>query len=224
MYIDKGGACASFAAFQGIVELGLKVNVTCSIALAENIVSGTAYRTSDILTSYKGLTVEILNTDAEGRLVLADAMAWTQAKYKVHTMVELSTLTGAMLVALGEHMAGAFVTCDKLSEQLIESGSQSFERLWRMPFCEIIADGVKGKNSDLKNLGTGQWGGSIAAASFLKYFVNDGVKFAHIDMAGPVLANAPTSFYAHSGATGYGVGILLNYFRKQQEIPAATTQ
>jgi leucyl aminopeptidase len=214
MWSDKGGACATFAAFQCIVKLGLKINVVCSLAMAENIVSGTAYRPCDIITSHKGLTVEVLNTDAEGRLVLCDAISWAQANYKVDTLIDVATLTGAIIVALGNDHTGLYATDNDLASQLTQAGRESYETMWRMPFCEALAEAMKGKVSDLKNLSGIPWGGSISAAGFLKAFVDEGVRYAHLDIAGTADVSAPKGMF-QIGSTGVAVGTLVNFLKSQ---------
>lgn len=212
MWTDKGGACAVFAAFQGIVKLGLKVNVTATLALAENLLSGHCYRTSDIITSYKGLTVEILNTDAEGRLVLADAMSWTQKNYKVGTLFDIATLTGAAIVALGLNYAPVMGNNKELEETVVSLAGEAYEQFWRFPIDEKIAESMKSQVADLRNINESQWGGCIAGGAFLRYFVEPGVKFAHLDIAGPSKVDAAAGMYS-VGATGIGAGFFLNYFR-----------
>ena len=133
MYLDKCGAMNVMAAFFAIVKEKLPINVTCSVGLVENFVSANSYRPSDIIKSRKGLTVEIGNTDAEGRLVLADAMNWTQEHYKPHTLIEMSTLTGAIIMALGNEMAGLFTNDKKLFKSLRNVGERVHEPLWHMP-------------------------------------------------------------------------------------------
>jgi leucyl aminopeptidase len=162
----------------------LKVNITASLALAENSISGDAYRPSDILTSKKGLTVEITNTDAEGRLVLADTMTWTQEQYNPKSMIELSTLTGACMIALGSHYAGLFTNSSELGNSLSTSGTQIGERMWEMPIYDEIREEMKGKVADLTNTGSTRYGGAIQAAAFLECFVEKGVNWAHVDIAG----------------------------------------
>ncbi len=210
MWMDKGGACAVLGAFHAIVNLGLKVNISCTIALAENVLSSTSYRPSDIITSHKGLTVEVLNTDAEGRLVLCDAMSWTQSKYKLDTLLDVATLTGAIIVSLGENYTGFFSTDDSLADGLIKASQESHEQFWRMPFCEAIAESMKSKVADLKNISGSQWGGSIQGATFLRYFVDKGIKYAHIDIAGT--ASKIDAVKGHIG-TGHPVATLVNFVR-----------
>ena len=131
--MDKHGATSVLSAFESVVRLKLKVNLTVSIGLVENFVSSNSYRPLDIIRSRKGITVEIGNTDAEGRLVLADCMNWTQEKYKVKNMIELSTLTGAIVIALGKKHAGLFSNSDQLTNNLLSAGRQVKEEAWRMP-------------------------------------------------------------------------------------------
>jgi leucyl aminopeptidase len=213
MWIDKGGACACLGAFYGIVSLGLKVNVSCTLCLAENVVSSTSYRPSDIITSHKGLTVEVLNTDAEGRLVLADGISWAQANAKVDRLIDVATLTGAIIVSLGDSISGLFSNDDDLARCIYDCGKESYEPFWRMPLCETIAESMKGKNSDLRNISGSQWGGAIQGATFLKYFVDKDVKFAHLDIAATVKVDAQKDMFG-VGATGIATGTLLNFFRK----------
>ena len=155
MYMDKAGACAVFAAFSQAVEMDLKVNLTCTMAFAENFLGEEAYRPSDIIKSRKGLTVEIGNTDAEGRLILADAMTWTQEHHKVKTLIELSTLTGACVVALGNGTAGLFTNTDTLGMQLLTHGETVCEPLWRLPIMKEHRKGMEGTFSALNNAGKG---------------------------------------------------------------------
>jgi leucyl aminopeptidase len=215
MYIDKAGASTMLAVFKGIVQMEMKVNVTVTLGMAENFIASNAYRPSDIIKSHQGLTVEVKNTDAEGRLVLADAMSWTQKNYpNLKTMVELSTLTGACMVALGERTAGLFSNDDQLSDSLYKSGCHMQEPSWKLPILQEIKESLKGTHCDLTNISGSRYGGSIAAAAFLEYFVKKDVKWAHLDIAGPALASKPYSVYC-SGATGFGVGTLLQHFKGQ---------
>jgi leucyl aminopeptidase len=190
MYVDKGGASAVFGAFKGIVEAGLKVNVTVTIPLAENSVGNNSYRPSDIIVSKKGLTVEITNTDAEGRLILADAYTYTQQKYKIDSLIELSTLTGACMIALGTHYAGIFSNNADLSKSLITNGAHIGERIWELPIYDEIRDDMKGKASDLVNSAGSRYGGASQGAAFLENFVEEGVKWAHVDIAGYIKLNS----------------------------------
>lgn len=143
---------------------------------------GNAYRVSDIITSLKGYTVEILNTDAEGRLVLADAMTWTQWKYKPHTLLDFATLTGACMVALGLKTSAYYSNDDKLATDIYEA--KTHEDLWRMPLTEEARENIVSEQADLRNMGKAPYGGSITAAVFLEKFVEEGVQWSHFDIAG----------------------------------------
>lgn len=213
MHFDKGGACTVLAAFLGAVEMKLPVNLVCSVAIVENSMSGNSMRPKDIVRSHKGLTVEIGNTDAEGRLILADAMTYTQWNYKPKTMLEFSTLTGAVKVALGNEQAGLFSNDDGLANQLYSLGQESNEGLWRLPITDEHREDMKSAIADLNNKGKSVAGGASKAAAFLENFVEKGVKWAHIDIAGTSFRDSDKFVYS-SGATGHGVKLLLNYLRK----------
>jgi len=214
MFHDKGGACTVLAAFKGAVEMKLPVNIVCTMAYVENLMSATSFKPKDILRSYKGLTVEIGNTDAEGRLVLADAMTYTQQVYKPKTLLEFSTLTGAVKVALGNEIAGIFSNDDGLASDLYRVGYETCEPLWRLPITDEHREDMKSNVADLNNKGKSVSGGASKAAAFLEYFVDKGVKWAHIDIAGTAFREGEKFVYSN-GATGYGVKLLLNYLKKQ---------
>lgn len=171
MFLDKCGAVNCFAAFQAIVEEGLKINLTVSLGWVENFLDARSYRPSDIFKSRKGITVEIGNTDAEGRLVLADCMNWTQENYKTKVMIELSTLTGAMIFALGHRYAGAFTNSENLVNNLRDAGKQVHEEIWHMPLDDYHRDLVKHKFADITNSSGKSEAGSSQAAAFLENFV-----------------------------------------------------
>lgn len=213
LFTDKGGASSVFAAFQGIVALGLKINVVCSLAMAENVVSGTAYRPGDIITSHKGLTVEITNTDGEGRLILSDAMSWVQSNYKVDTLIDVATLTGAIVVGIGATYSGIFGNNQQICDQVIAAGKLYSEKHWKMPFCDITDMMMKGKHSDLINYGPVPYGGAIQAASYLKSFVNKDVKYVHLDIAGTSYSLAPMGMFTGKGSKGYACATLLGYIK-----------
>ncbi|EGR31353.1 hypothetical protein IMG5_111970 [Ichthyophthirius multifiliis] len=203
MYQDKCGAISTLSAFRAAVELDLQVNLTCTLGVVENFLSSNSYRPSDIIKSHKGLTVEIGNTDAEGRLVLADCMSWTQQKYKPKTMIELSTLTGACVVALGEEMAGLFSNCDDLSKEFEDLSKVTGELLWRLPIHSSHRKQMKGTFSDLTNSGKSRYGGASSAAAFLENFVEKDVKWVHLDIAGPVESKSDQG-HLSAGMTGFG--------------------
>jgi len=214
MFHDKGGACTVLAAFRGAVEMKLPVNIVCTMAYVENLMSATSFKPKDIVRSYKGLTVEIGNTDAEGRLVLADAMTYTQQVYKPKTLLEFSTLTGAVKVALGNEIAGIFSNDDSLASELFRAGQETCEPLWRLPITDEHREDMRSNVADLNNKGKSLSGGASKAAAFLEYFVDKGVKWAHIDIAGTAFREGEKFVYSN-GATGYGVKLLLNYLKKQ---------
>jgi leucyl aminopeptidase len=206
MKSDMGGAAATLAATAAIAELGLPVNVVGYMCLAENMPGGAAQRPSDIITIYGGKTVEVLNTDAEGRLVLADALWYCQDRFKPKFMVDLATLTGAIIIALGSEHAGLFANNDELAERLVEAGKAVGEKLWRLPLADAYDRQMDSDAADIKNISGGREAGSITAAQFIQRFVNN-VPWAHLDIAGTTWSkkDAPT---VPKGATAFGVRLL----------------
>ncbi len=204
---DMAGSGAVLGAMMALAGRKAKVNVIGAIGIVENMPDGNAQRPGDIVTSYNGQTIEILNTDAEGRLVLCDVMAYVQDKFKPSIMVDLATLTGAILVALGSEFAGLFSNDDNLSKQLTAAGEVVGERLWRMPMCDAYDSEINGFQSDLKNIGNGREAGSATAAHFLGRFVEKGVKWAHLDIAGTAWTKKDSGT-TPKGATAYGVRLL----------------
>ncbi|MEM9634684.1 MAG: leucyl aminopeptidase [Pseudomonadota bacterium] len=202
---DMGGAAAVVGAMHAIAGRKAKANVVGVIGLVENMPDGNAQRPGDIVTAMSGTTIEILNTDAEGRLVLADALWYTQEKYKPTIMIDLATLTGAVLVALGNLNAGLFSNNDELAENLLASAKASGEPLWRLPLSKEYDKIIDTPNADVKNTG-GRWAGSVTAAQFLQRFAND-VPWAHLDIAGTAFG-APKDDICQSWASGYGVRLL----------------
>jgi leucyl aminopeptidase len=202
---DMGGAAAVTGAMHAIAARKAKANVVGVIGLVENMPDGNAQRPGDIVTAMSGTTIEILNTDAEGRLVLADALWYTQEKYKPAVMIDLATLTGAVLVALGNLNAGLFSNNDELADKLLASSKASGEPLWRLPLSKGYDKIIDTPNADVKNTG-GRWAGSITAAQFLQRFAND-VPWAHLDIAGTAFG-APKDDICQSWASGYGVRLL----------------
>jgi len=209
MKYDKTGACTVLGTARAIVRLGLPVRLRAYVALAENMPDGAAYRPGDIIRSYNGKSIEITNTDAEGRLILADALALATEE-GCDTLIELSTLTGACIVALGYHGAGLFTPSDELADGLLAAAGEAGDRLWRLPLWEEFVDEMKGAHADLKNSG-GRWGGAATAAAFLSQFVGDHPRWAHLDIAGP--AQIPREQNGSHGATGYGVAFLVRWIR-----------
>ncbi len=206
---DMAGAGTVTGLMMGLAGRKARVDAIGLIGLVENMPSGTAVRPGDVVTSYSGQTVEILNTDAEGRLVLADVLYYAQERFKPKYMIDLATLTGAIIVGLGHEYAGLFSNSDELSEKLLAAGKLTGEPLWRMPLAPVGESYDKDLNSpiaDVKNIGGGRAGGSITAAQFLQRFVN-GKPWAHLDIAGMAWATKdhPTT---PKGATAFGVRLL----------------
>ncbi len=209
MKYDKCGACAVLAALEATAELGLAVRLEAYLPLVENMPDGAAYRPSDIVRISNGTTVEVLNTDAEGRMILADALSWAAADAPDY-LLELSTLTGAAVVALGHHGAALFTPDDALAAALLACGERSGDRLWRLPLWREFGEAMKGEHGDLKNTG-GRWGGACSAAAFLANFTGGVERWAHIDIAGTAWIGSEHKARP-KGATGFGVGLLLDWF------------
>jgi leucyl aminopeptidase len=203
---DMAGAGAVVGLMRALAGRKAKVNAVGVIGLVENMPSGTAQRPGDIVRSMSGQTIEVLNTDAEGRLVLADALWYTQETFQPRAIVDLATLTGAVMVALGTEHAGLFANDDDLAARLTAAGAATGETLWRLPLGEAYDKMINSDAADMKNIGDGRNAGSVVAAQFLARFVRD-VPWAHLDVAGTVWSkkDAPT---AAKGATGYGVRLL----------------
>jgi leucyl aminopeptidase len=206
---DMGGAGAVVGAFKALALRKAKANLIGICGLVENMPGGNAQRPGDVVTTMSGQTVEVINTDAEGRLVLGDAITYVQRTYKPKTIIDLATLTGAILVSLGHEWAGLFSNNDELAGQLLKAGNQSGDKLWRMPMAEPFDRLIDSPIADVKNVGPRE-GGSITAAHFIQRFVDEGVRWAHVDMAGMAWSEkASTTF--DKGATGYGVRLLDQY-------------
>ena len=203
---DMGGAGVVTGLMRVLAERKAKVNAVGVAGLVENMPSGTAQRPGDVVKTMSGQTIEVINTDAEGRLVLADAMWWCQQKFKPHTMIDLATLTGAIIISLGHHHAGMFANDDELANRLTKSGEETGERVWRMPLGDDYDNQVKSQIADMKNVG-GRDAGSITAAQILQRFVQDGVKWAHLDIAGVTWSNTDSPIVP-KGGTGFGVRLL----------------
>ncbi|MBV8739455.1 MAG: leucyl aminopeptidase [Alphaproteobacteria bacterium] len=203
---DMAGSAVVIGLMRLLAARQAKVNAVGVVGLVENMPSGTAQRPGDIVTSMSGQTIEVLNTDAEGRLVLADAMWYCQDRFKPQFMIDLATLTGAIIVALGHHHAGLYANDEQLAARLIEAGRAVGEELWRMPLAEAYDRDIDSDAADVKNIGGGRAAGSIVAAQFLQRFVNN-VPWAHLDIAGMAWSSkdAPT---VPKGATAFGVRLL----------------
>ncbi|ESX46592.1 leucyl aminopeptidase [Mesorhizobium sp. C416B] len=211
---DMGGAAAVIGLIQALAARKAKANVVGIVGLVENAVDGHAQRPGDIVTSMSGQTIEVLNTDAEGRLVLADALWYCNDRFQPKFMVNLATLTGAIMVALGQHYAGLFSNNDELSDRLTAAGQASQERLWRMPLGPEYDKLIDSKNADMKNIG-GRYGGAIIAAQFLQRFVKE-TPWAHLDIAGTAMGSPPSEIN-QSWGSGFGVRLLDRLVRDNYE-------
>ena len=212
MKIDMAGAAVVAASLIAVARLKPEHRVVGVMPLVENMLSGTATRPGDIVTSYDGKTVEVGNTDAEGRLILIDAMAYARKKYKPDIMIDLATLTGACVVALGDKIAGIFSHDDALAEAIVESGRSTHERCWRMPLPEDYRRLLKSELADISNMPSSRYGGAITAALFLSEFIDD-TRWAHIDIAGPAYTKKAADYCA-AGGTGFGVRLLCDLIQK----------
>ena len=206
MKYDMGGSAVVSGAMKAIAGRKAKVNAIGVIGLVENMPDGNAQRPSDVVTSMSGQTIEVLNTDAEGRLVLADALWYTQERFNPKFMVDFATLTGAVVVALGTHKAGLMSNDDTLSEQIFESGEQVGDQVWRLPLGEEYDKQIDSKTADVQNISNTKGGGTITAGQFLQRFVND-KKWAHVDIAGVAWTDKAKSVNP-VGASGYGVQLV----------------
>ncbi len=207
MTYDMAGSAAVVGLMKTLALRKSKINAVGVVGLVENMVSGNAQRPGDIVKSYSGKTIEILNTDAEGRLVLADALTFTEEKFKPQFMVDLATLTGAIIVSLGSEYAGLFSNNDKLSKQLIDAGEKVDEKLWRMPLHKNFDKLINSKNADMQNINYVGGAGSTTAAQFLQRFVLKKTPWAHLDIAGMAFSKYGGALNS-GGATGYGVRLL----------------
>jgi leucyl aminopeptidase len=212
MKIDMAGAAVVAAIMIAVARLKPKYRVVGLMPLVENMPSGSATRPGDVVTSFDGKTVEIGNTDAEGRLILIDAMAYAKKKFKPDVMIDMATLTGACVVALGEKIAGVFSPDDALAQAIVESGNVTAERCWRMPMPEDYGKLLKSDVADISNMPASRYGGAITAALFLSEFVGD-TRWAHIDIAGPAYTKKATE-YCSPGGTGFGVRLICDWIQK----------
>ncbi len=203
---DMGGAGAVAGAMKALALRKAKANIVGICGLVENMPGGNAQRPGDVVTTMSGQTVEVINTDAEGRLVLSDAVAYVQRTCKPTTIIDLATLTGAILISLGHEYAGLFTPDDELAAKLMKASDESGDKLWRMPLGDAFDRMLDSEIADMKNVGPRE-GGSITAAQFIKRFIEDGVKWAHLDIAGMAWSDKASSTYA-KGATGFGVRLL----------------
>jgi leucyl aminopeptidase len=212
MKIDMSGAAAVAATLLTAAKLKPKTRIIGVIPLVENMISGSATRPGDIIKSHAGKTIEIGNTDAEGRLILIDAMSYTMKKYKPDVMVDVATLTGACVVALGERIAGLFTSDDTLADAILSAGQKTHERIWRMPLPDDYKAFLKSDFADINNMSNTRWGGAITAALFLSDFT-EGTTWAHIDIAGPAYQKKGSA-YCDAGGTGFGVRLFCDLIER----------
>lgn len=212
---DMGGAGAVVGGMLAVVRRKAKANVVGVVGLVENMPDGNAIRPGDILTSMSGQTIEVINTDAEGRLVLCDALHWAQKEYSPKRIVDFATLTGAMVISLGSEHAGVFANDDSLAEDLLAAGKASGDKLWRMPLDPAYDKLIDSQIADMKNVGP-RPAGSITAAQFLQRYIDNGVAWAHCDVAGMVWAEKPGATW-DKGATGYGARLIDRFVRNTLE-------
>ncbi|MBS0233559.1 MAG: leucyl aminopeptidase [Proteobacteria bacterium] len=211
---DMGGAAAVIGTMHALAERKANVNAVGLIGCVENMPSGMATRPGDIIKSMSGQTIEVINTDAEGRLVLADVLWYAQEQFKPKLVIDLATLTGAIMVALGKEYAGLFSNEDKLADELLSASRATGEKLWRMPLDKAFDKAMDSKNADMKNAG-GRWAGAATAAAFLQRFVQKDTPWSHIDLAGTAMDGSRNDINQSWGA-GWGVR-LLNAFAAQHE-------
>ena len=216
MIFDMGGSASVVGAMIALAKRKAKVNVVGIVGLVENMPDGKATRPGDVVKTASGKTVEILNTDAEGRLVLADALWYAQEKFKPKAIVDLATLTGAIIMSLAHEYAGLFSNDDALAAQLTEAGKVTGDQVWRMPLGEAYNKRLKSRVADVANIASSPEGGSVLAACFLERFINEGLKWAHLDIAGTAWAyeDKPT---CPKGATGWGVRLLNEFIKANYE-------
>ena len=207
---DMAGAAVTASIIKYLSNLNTNFSYAGIIGLVENMPSSTAYKPGDIIKSYKGINVEVLNTDAEGRLVLADIITYGCEIYKPKIIIDFATLTGAIMVALGQHYAGMFSNDDSLSDALYKSGIETNEKVWRMPLHDDFDKELNSPFVDLKNIGAGRYGGSITAAQFLQRFVPPKTKWAHLDIAGTTWKNGG-DIINNKGATGFGLTLIADF-------------
>jgi len=216
MTYDMAGSAAVVGLMKNLALRKAKINAVGVVGLVENMVSGDAQRPGDIVKSYSGKTIEVLNTDAEGRLVLADALTFTEKKFKPKFIVDLATLTGAIIVSLGSEYAGLFSNDDKLSQQIINAGEKVEEKLWRMPLHKNYDKLINSKNADMQNINYVGGAGSTTAAQFLQRFILNKTPWAHLDIAGMAFSKYGGALNS-GGATGFGIRLLNKLIEENYE-------
>ncbi|NTV92391.1 MAG: leucyl aminopeptidase [Chlorobiaceae bacterium] len=211
MKSDMSGAACVLASVEAAARLGLSIRVIGLIPATDNMPDGSAQKPGDVITTYSGITVEVGNTDAEGRLILADALTYAKQEYHPDIIIDLATLTGACIVALGYPVAGLFSNSDKLADEIYQAGISSGEKVWRMPLWDDYDEQIKSEVADVNNTG-GRGAGAVTAAKFLEKFIDGHKKWAHVDIAGPAFLSK--SGGKASGGTGFGVRLLIDLLKK----------
>ena len=212
MKSDMGGAAAALGSIEAVARLNLPVNLIVVVPATENNVGGKAVKPGDIIHSYAGKTIEVIDTDAEGRLILADALSYITKNYSPDVLIDFATLTGSVIATLGYHAAGVFTNDKKLSDNLQNSGAKCGERLWPLPLWSDYEEDLESDVADVKNYSGKPLAGAITAAKFLEVFVNDHKSWAHIDIAGTAFGD--TEFGKQKNATGYGVGLVVSFLEE----------
>ncbi len=214
MKCDMAGAATILGVFQGLYLSKPKINIVGLIAATENMPGGGAIKPGDVVRAMNGKTIEIVNVDAEGRIVLADALSYAEKYIKSDVVIDLATLTGACVVALGEDIAGLFTDDEKLAQGLLENATRAGEKMWRMPIAKEYEEQLKSEIADVRNVSKTKYGGAINGALFLKEFAQKGVPWAHLDIAGPAFAEKDMTLTPYGG-TGYGVRTILSFIQKE---------
>ena len=212
MKMDMAGGAGVLAAFFTAVKLKLPVNIVALVPTVENMPSAKSYRPGDIIKTMSGKTIEVMNTDAERRIILADALYYAIEKHKPAHLIDLATLTGACVSALGNHYAAVLGNDDALMTKLINAGEATGEKLWMMPLDDVYKKQIESTIADVKNIGQKNNAGVITAGLFLKEFIGDHKSFAHIDIAGTAMLDAPDG-YRNKGGTGFGARLLINFWK-----------
>ena len=214
MKFDKCGGCTVLGIMKAVSELKLRINVVGIIPSVENMPGGEAYRPGDIIKLYNGKTAEILNTDAEGRLILADALSYGEKQYSPKAIIDFATLTGACIIALGTNVAAIVSNDEKLTKKINDSSKKTTEAVWELPLNQDYMDMVKSEVADIRNIGIGKAAGTITAAAFLRNAINN-TPWLHVDIAGVAWTQIATKekSYNPKGATGFGVRLILDYLQ-----------
>ncbi|GEM_PF-4485822 len=216
MRFDLSGGVAALYSLIGLARKEIKKNVICAVPLVENLVSGGSYKPGDVLFAYNGKSVEIANTDAEGRLILADVIAYVQEKYRIRCLIDIASLTLACMIALGRDIAGIMGNDKELIKKFMEVGERIGENVWEFPLIEeYFANMLESKIADIRSLPYDPWAGSIIGGMFLKFFVNKNIRWVHLDIAGPCYTTKPKFIYS-AGATGFGVRLLTKVIEEER--------